>query len=94
MLLATVSKMPIRFSSTNTALNVFITGAQTNSRHLRLSSAPETISSVHVAQLPVDVLQDLGVGLVLGSVAAQGALRESTSRGRWVEEDEGDPQPL
>lgn len=31
--------------------------------------------SVHVAQLAVDVLQDLGVGLVLGGVAAQGALR-------------------
>lgn len=37
----------------------------------------ERISSVHVAQLTVDVLQDLGVGLVLGSVAAEGALRES-----------------
>lgn len=86
--------MPIRFSSTNAALNVFIIGARTNSRHLRLSSAPETISSVHVAQLTVDVLQDLGVGLVLGSVAAQGALRESTSRGQGMEEDEGDPRPL
>lgn len=32
------------------------------------------LSSVHVAQLAVDVLQDLGVGLVLGGVAAQGAL--------------------
>lgn len=37
----------------------------------------ERISSVHVAQLTVDVLQDLGVGLVLGSVAAERALRES-----------------
>lgn len=32
-------------------------------------------SSVHVAQLAVDVLQDLGVGLVLGGVAAQRALQ-------------------
>lgn len=41
----------------------------------------ELINSVHVAQLTVDVLQDLGIGLVLGSVAAERALRESTSRG-------------
>lgn len=40
------------------------------------------LSSVHVAHLAVDVLQDLGVGLVLGGVAAQGALQESTSGGQ------------
>lgn len=47
----------------------------------------EMINSVHAAHLTVDVLQDLGVGLVLGSVAAERALRESTSRGHpnsWV----------
>lgn len=47
---------------------------------------------MHVAQLAVDVLQDLGVGLVLGSVAAERALRES--RGQRSPEPSPHPQTL
>lgn len=47
---------------------------------------------MHVAQLAVDVLQDLGVGLVLGSVAAERALRES--RGQRSPKPSPHPQTL
>lgn len=38
------------------------------------------VHSVYVAQLTVDVLEDLRVGLVFWSVAAQRALRKKTER--------------
>lgn len=63
----------------------------TDTRHLHvredvasaLSLAPyERLRSLHAAQLTVDVLQDLGVGLVFGSMATQGALRKSAEVSR------------
>lgn len=39
-------------------------------------SHAQQIHSVHVAQLTVDMLQDLRVGLVFGRVATQRALRK------------------
>lgn len=53
---------------------------------------------MHVAQLAVDVLQDLGVGLVLGGVAAEGALEggggEQQQRSATEAEDRHAPPAL